>query len=178
MGPAMMRRVAAFLALFALGSVDAHAEQRTFPSLARRPAELRGPQSEPTPAAVQPAAPDAALVQTVGDLQTRATTADAAFQTEIGKSRTSVSAANGAQPMSETWVVAQMSITAADSARYESVAALASLDTLNVERQNDVDGARVAADLATINPVRTRVLAMVDAQNDTLDSLRKTLTQP
>ena len=41
-------------------------------------------------------------------------------------------------------------------------------------------GARleVAADLATIDPVRSTVLAMVDSQNDTLDKLRQSLKTP
>ncbi len=59
-----------------------------------------------------------------------------------------------------------------------SVAALASLDTLYIARQDNSDASRVAADIATIDPVRTRVLAIVDTQNDTLDGLRKSLKTP
>lgn len=176
----MLRRAAAFLALFAIGTVDAQAQTRgTYPSLAKRPAETRDRLNETvTPAPVQPAAPDPALVTQVSQLQTQATAGDTAFKSEVDKNRASIAAASGTAPMSESWVAAQMAISAADSARYESVAALAGLDTLSVERQDTTDGARAAADLATIDPVRTSVLALVDQQNDTLDALRKTLTQP
>ncbi len=174
----MIRRIAAFLALSAIGSADALAATRPFPSLAKRPVESRGQQTEAPPAPVETAAPDAALVTTVAALQAKAAAADTAFKAELGKDRSAVSTANGAAPSSEPWVAAQTAISAADAARYDAVAALASLDTLHVDRQDSTDGARIAADLATIDPARTRVLAMVDAQNDALDALRATLTNP
>ncbi|MBO9581656.1 MAG: hypothetical protein J7498_12245 [Sphingobium sp.] len=176
--PVMIRRAAAFLALLTLGAIDAQAQTRSYPSLAKRPVEATDRLAERTPAPVQPAATDAALVQTVTSLQAKATTADAAFRTKLAKGRPLVAAASGAAPVSESWVQAQMAISAADAARYESIASLASLDTLQVSHMDNEDGARVAADVATIEPVRTRVLALVDAQNDALDALRKTLSNP
>lgn len=176
----MIRRIAAFIALFSLGALDAQAATRAYPSLAKRPAESSDRLAEPTaPAQTEaPAATDAALIQTVASLGAQADKADAAFQTELAKSRPAVSAARGTEPMSEAWVVAQMSISATDSARYESVAALAGLDTLHVERQDSTDSARIAADMAAINPARARVLAIVDEQNDALDALRASLKTP
>ncbi|HEY1124883.1 MAG TPA: hypothetical protein VGE65_04565 [Sphingobium sp.] len=173
----MIRRIAAFVALFALGSVDAQAATRSYPSLAKRPVETRD-RTAPAPVATQPAPADAALVKDVQTLDAQATVADTAFRTELGKARDAVAAANGAEPASEAWVAAQMSISNTDAARYDSVAALATLDTLFVARQDNPDGGRVAADLAAINPVRTRVLAIVDMQNDALDGLRKSLKTP
>jgi len=172
----MMRRVAAFVALFALGSVDANAATRSYPSLARRPVETRDGNA-PAPA-VQAAPADVALVKQVETLGAQASAADTAFRTELGKARGTVAAADGAEPTSEAWVAAQMSISNTDAARYDSVAALASLDTLYVGRQDNPDVSRVAADIATIDPVRTRVLAIVDTQNDALDSLRSALKTP
>lgn len=172
----MMRRIAAFVALFALGSVDANAATRSYPSLARRPVETRDGNA-PAPA-VQAAPADAALVKQVETLGAQASAADTAFRTELGKARGTVAAADGAEPTSEAWVAAQMSISNTDAARYDSVAALASLDTLYVGRQDNSDVSRVAADIATIDPVRTRVLAIVDTQNDALDSLRSALKTP
>jgi len=176
----MIRRAAAFLALFAMGALDVHAQTaRPFPSLAKRPVEAVDRFAEPAaPAAVQPAAPDPTLAQTVERLRASAAEADSAFQAQIGRSRAAVQAAGGAAPVSEAWVAAQMAISTADAARYESVAALASLDTLHVDRMATADGARAAADAATIAPARETVLAMVDAQNDALDGLRTTLTRP
>ncbi len=173
----MIRRIAAFIALFSLGAVDAQAATRPYPSLAKRPVESHTRETG-TVATPAPAAADPALAQEVSSLQTKATTADAAFQSELGKQRENISAATGSAVMSEAWVAAQMAISTVDSVRYESVAALATLDTLNVARQDSADTARVTADLATIEPVRTRVLAIVDAQNDALDTLRNSLKTP
>ena len=174
----MIRRAAAFLALFALGAIDAQAQTRGYPSLAKRPAETANQQEQAKPAPVQPVAVDAALVQTVQSLQSKAATADVAFRSEIEKGRPAVRAAAGSSPVSEAWVTAQMVISAADVARYESIASLASLDTLHVSKMDNQDAARAAADAAAIEPARVQVLAIVDAQNDALDALRKTLTQP
>ena len=173
----MIRRIAAFVALFTLGAVDAQAATRTYPSLAKRPIETRDGNA-PSPVAVQPAPADAALVRDVETLGVQATAADSAFKTELGKARGTVAAASGAEPASEAWVAAQMSISNTDAARYDSVAALASLDTLYVGRQDNPDASRVASDIAAIAPVRTRVLAIVDTQNDALDGLRRSLKTP
>ncbi len=173
----MLRRLAAFLALFALAPVPAEAQTRTYPSLAKRPAEMRD-RSAPAPQPVQPAAADPSLSAEVAKLDQQAASGDAAFQRQIGEGRSSAAAAGSAAPSSEAWVKAQMAISALDSARYESVAAMAGLDTLYINRQDNADGARVTADLAAIQPARSRVLALVDAQNDALDNLRKSLKQP
>jgi hypothetical protein len=173
----MIRRIAAFIALFALGSVDAQAATRPYPSLAKRPVETRdrnAPAATPVP--IAPA--DAALAKEVETLGVQATAADTAFKTELGKARNAVTTAAGAEPSSEAWVAGQVAISTTDAARYDSVAALASLDTLYIARQDNPDISRVAADIATIDPVRTRVLAIVDTQNDALDDLRKTLKTP
>mgnify|MGYP001118538817 CR=1 FL=1 len=173
----MLRRLAASLALLAIAPVPAEAQTRGYPSLAKRPVESRD-RTVPAAQPVQPAAPDAALATQVETLGKQAASGDAAFQQQIAQGRKTASAATGAAPASESWVAAEMTISALDSARYESVAALAGLDTLYVDKQDNADAARVTTDLATIDPVRTRVLALVDAQNDALDSLRKSLRQP
>jgi hypothetical protein len=173
----MIRRIAAFIALFALGSVDAQAATRAYPSLTRRPIETRD-RNAPAAAPVPIAPTDAALAKEVETLGIQATAADTAFKTEFGKARSAVTAAAGAEPSSEAWVTGQMAISTTDAARYDTVAALASLDTLYIARQDNPDAGRVAADIATIAPVRTRVLAIVDTQNDALDGLRASLKNP
>jgi len=173
----MLRRLAAFLALFAIAPVHAEVQLRAYPSLAKRPAESRD-RSVPAPAPIQPAAPDASLATQVETLAKQAANGDTAFQQQLGQGRKTASDARSAAPSSEPWVAAQMAISVLDSARYESVAALAGLDTLYIGKQDGNDSARIGADIATIDPVRTHVLALVDAQNDALDSLRKSLRQP
>lgn len=174
----MLRRLLAFIVLLALGSAaTAQTDNRSFPSLAKRPVESRDRSIPPAPV-VEAAPVDAVLVAEVDRFAREALAADGAFQRMLGQNRSSVSAARGASPASESWVVAQVAISALDSARYESVAALAALDTLHVERQDAQDAGRVKADLATIDPKRLQVLALVDAQNDVLDSLRRQLVLP
>jgi hypothetical protein len=174
----MLRRLIAFIALFALGSaVNAQTDGGSFPSLAKRPAETRD-RSIPPPAVIVPAPVDAALAAEVERFASEAAVGNSAFQKLLGQSRNSVAAAAGATVSSESWVDAQLAISSLDSARYASVAALAALDTLHVEHQDTNDAARVAADLSTIDPTRLQVLALVDAQNDALDGLRRQLAQP
>jgi len=174
----MLRRLAAFLALFALAPVATEAQTRSSPpSLAKRPIESRD-RSVPAPKPVEPAATDPALSAEVAKLGQQAASGDAAFQQQIAQGRTAIGAASSAAPNSEAWIAGQVAISSLDSARYDSVSALAGLDVLYVSKQDSTDAARVQADVATIDPVRARVLATVDAQNDALDSLRKALRQP
>lgn len=174
----MLRRLlTAFLALFALGALADSAAAKPFPSLAKRPSETRD-RTPPAPQAVVPAAADPQLVAQVEGLAKQAESGEAAFRTQLDAGRTAVAAAGPAAPSSEAWVNAQVALSALDNARYDSVAALAGLDSLYVDRQDNADAARVMADLAAIDPVRSRALAMVDAQNDALDGLRGALKQP
>jgi len=177
----MLHRLFAFLALFALGSpLNAQVEGRGYPSLSKRAAETRDEKAlEPVVQAPLPPLPaDADLAMQVARLSSEVAAGDSAFQQAVPGGRSAVSAARSAAPSSEAWVTAQVEISALDRARYESVAAMAGLDTLYVQRQNSVDAARVSADLAVIDPVRMRAMAMVDAQNDALDALRNALSQP
>ncbi len=177
----MLHRLFAFLALFALGSpLNAQVEGRGYPSLSKRAAETRDDKAlDPAVQAPLPPLPaDADLAMQVARLSSEVVAGDSAFQQAVPGGRSAVTAARAAAPTSEAWVKAQVAISALDSARYESVAAMAGLDTLYVERQNSVDPARVSADLAVIDPVRGRAMAMVDAQNDALDALRNALSQP
>jgi len=174
----MLRRfLTAFLALFALGALADSAAAKPFPSLAKRPSETRD-RTPPAPQAVVPAAADPQLVAQVEGLAKQAESGEAAFRAQLDTGRAAVASAGAAAPSSEAWVNAQVALSALDTARYDSVAALAGLDSLYVDRQDNMDAARVMADLAAIDPARSRALAMVDAQNDALDGLRTALKQP
>lgn len=180
-----LRRLLTLAALAVLGSAEAvTAQTRSFPSLQRRSVESRDRDAEVAARvrqqaqAVETAAPDEALVRTVADLAGRSATAARTFDNRFAAGQASVAAARGAAVGSENWVVAQQEISALDSARYDCVAALATLDTLYVERANAPDEARSLADVATIAQPRAAVLAQVDGQNDRLDALRASLPQP
>lgn len=183
----MMRRLTALFALIWLGPVDAAvAQQRSaYPSLSRRPVESRNRDAEVAAKAAaqqtqaaRAAAEDPVLVAEITALGQRATAASNAFDARFDASQRSVAAGRGAGVGSEAWVAAQQAISLLDSDRYDSVATLASLDTLYAERSNAPDTTRAAADSATIDRERQRVLAMVDRQNDRLDALKADLAQP
>ena len=175
----MLRRLfAAFLALFALGSLADPAAAKPYPSLSKRPSESRDRTTPPPQEVAAPAPADPKLTADVEILSKQAASGETAFRQQLDEGRKAVAAASGAAPTTEAWVNAQAAISALDTARYDSVAALAGLDSLYVERQASTDAARIGAEIAAIDPVRVRALAMVDAQNDALDGLRGSLRQP
>jgi len=180
---AMLRRLTAlfapFVALLGFGPAslaNAEPSSSSYPSLAPRPVESRDRDAEIARAqsAAQPAAPAAADPALERDVQALSTRANDAY----ADSRGAIAAARGAAPGSEAWVMAQQTISRLDADRYACVTALASLDTLYAERSMLQDIGRAKADIATIDGVRLRVLAMVDSQNDRLDSLKAALSQP
>lgn len=180
-----MRRLIALLLIALPGLADTQAIARGYPSLSRRPVESRDRDAEiaakataQQAQATRSASEDPALAAEVAALAARATAASGAFDTRLESSQRVVAAGRGAAIGSEAWVVAQQAISLLDSARYDSVAALASLDTLFVERSNAPDPGRAVTDSTTIDRERQRVLAMVDRQNDRLDALKADLARP
>lgn len=169
-----MRRVLS--SLFSLAwllplASPAPAQRSGYPSLAPRAVESRDRESEVKQEPLVPAAPDAALGREVAALAERARTAAAAFDGLVGTTVARVDAAGSSGVGTEAWVVAEQAISALQAARYDSVAALATLDTLYAQRAANEDVARAAADLAVIAAARAPVVAIVDSQNDRLDAL-------
>ena len=176
----------ALSALLLSGSVEsARAETRPYPSLGRRAVEGRDRDSEiavraasAQAAADQPVPDDTALLAVLAGLSARATAASGAFDAQYGTEAQSVADAGAAPPGSEAWVVAERAISRLDAVRYDSVTALASLDSLYVERTVGEEAARARADGSAIDRERQRVVAMVDSQNDRLDALKAKLISP
>ncbi|MFT3966628.1 MAG: hypothetical protein QM690_12185 [Sphingobium sp.] len=171
----MLRRLATLAAILLFGSVEPVQAQRAYPSLLRRPIESRDRDAEIAKAAAElpPARPlDAAVLGELTRLATQASAAGQAFDQDYAASDRAVQAARNAAPASEAWVVAQKAISALDARRFESVTALAGMDSIYVN-QLDKGG-----DATTVEGYRAPVLAMVDRQNDRLDALRFRLAQP
>lgn len=171
----MLRRFASLLALLAFGSVDVHAAttMRAWPSLAKRPIEDQRDGDVPQAESAAPAPVDPALSPDAARLVAQGQQGVVAFDKVVSAAQSAVSRAGAAPVSSENWVQAQTQISALDSARYDSVAALAGLDTLYVSTMDT--GAPVGTAL-----IRERdMLALaVDRQNDALDRLRQSLRQP
>jgi hypothetical protein len=79
---------------------------------------------------------------------------------------------------SERWVAAQLAISELEAARNDSVSALASLDTLYVERSNAVAEGKARGGAEQIDAARKAALAVVDSQNDRIDAIKGRLAQP
>ncbi|WP_176591355.1 hypothetical protein [Sphingobium sp. EM0848] len=167
------RRLLPSLILFLSGCASTF---QGYPSLAKRAIE-DAPIAEAAPAP-SPVAPEAELVQNVDRLTAQARAGGAAFDKAWPTADKATRTASGSAVSSEAWVAAQTALSALESARNDSVSALASLDVLYVERSNAVSEGKVSGGIDTIDSARTSVLAIVDGQNDRLDALKGRLAQP
>jgi riboflavin biosynthesis pyrimidine reductase len=176
--PIMLGRLTALFALLWFGSIEStQAQSRTYPSLLRRPVESRDRDAELAKAAaahqaVAPKALDPAVLAELGRLNMRAMVGGTAFDRSVSESDRAVAAARGTAVASESWVTAQEALSALDASRFDSVIALAGIDTIYVDQLNS------GGDTSAVEGYRAPILAMVDRQNDRLDSLRSKLTLP
>lgn len=169
------RRLLPSLALFLSGCASTF---QGYPSLAKRPIE-----SAPAgPAAVTPGpAPvlaDAALRKQIDGFAEQAQAGRAAFDKAYPAAESAARGASGAAVSSEAWVAAQLAISALETARNDSVSALASLDVLYVERSNAIADGKAQGGAEAIDAARSTALAIVDSQNDRIDALKARIAQP
>ncbi|WP_336959382.1 hypothetical protein [Sphingobium aquiterrae] len=158
----------------AVGSADGVAG---YPSLARRPIERQEAVAEASaPAPVATA--DDALATQLKTFSAQAHAGATAFDRSYGDADRLARKAAGADVSSEAWVAAQVALSDLESARNDSVSALASLDTLYVERANAIADGKAPGGLEAIDLARADALSIVDAQNDRLDAMKAVLRQP
>lgn len=169
-----LRRLLPSFALFLSGCAGT---LTGYPSLAKRPIENApvGEQAAITPA---PTENDAALQADVDKLVAQAQAGSDAFDKSWPAADRASRAAAGAAVSSEAWVTAQQALSALEGARNDSVSALASLDTLYIERNKAIADGKALGGIEQVDAARTSVLAIVDAQNDRLDALKARLTAP
>jgi hypothetical protein len=169
----ILRRFLPSLALMLSGCAGA---QAGYPSLAKRSVE-DAPIAQPA-APAPPAAPDPALDKDVARLSAQAQGGKDAFDKAWPAADRLARAASSAAVSSEAWVAAQLAISNLESARNDSVSALASLDVLYVERANAVADGKAQGGTDAIDSARAAALAIVDGQNDRVDALKGRLRQP
>ena len=167
------RRLLTALALMLSGCAGA---PQTYPSLAKRAVES-APIAQPAPPPL-PVAADAALNAELAKYVAQADKGRTAFDAAYAKAQKTVSAASAAAVSSDSWVAAQVSISSLEAARNDSVSALASLDTLYVQRTNEVADGKARGGLTEIEAARSATLTSVDQQNDRIDALKAKLRQP
>lgn len=167
------RRLLTALALFLSGCASA---PQTYPSLAKRPIESAPVADVAPPPAAVPA--DPTLSAEIARYVEQADKGAAAFDAAHDRADRAVRAAAGAAVSSDVWVAAQVAISALEAARNDSVSALASLDTLYVQRSNAVADGKAAGGLEDIDAARAAALSLVDQQNDRIDAMKARLPQP
>ena len=168
-----LRRLLTTLALLLSGCAG---PQQSYPSLAKRPIES-APVADPA-APPAPVAADAALSAEITRYVGQANMGRDAFDAAYARADKAVKSAAGASVSSDSWVAAQVAISALEAARNDSVSALASLDTLFVQRSNAVADGKERGGLTDIDAARSATLAMVDQQNDRIDAMKARLPQP
>ena len=168
------RRFIPTIALILSGCAGAH---ESYPSLARRPIET-APMAEAVVPKPAPVVADPQLDADIARLRAQADKGSAAFDAAFVRADKLTQAASGAAVSSEDWVAAQQAISNLESMRNDSVSALASLDTLYVERTNAVADGKAQGGVESIDAARAAVLASVDGQNDKVDALKGRLQQP
>ena len=150
--------------------VAACAQDSAAPSLARRPIESRD-LNAPPPAPVPPAAADASLQGEVATLVERAESGERAFAALLPRARAAAAAAG--PEASESWIAAQQQLSALESARAETGAALAQVDALIAERVL----ARSDAGIAELQAAAARIGALAEAQQDAIDGVKERISR-
>ena len=137
------------------------------PSLAQRPAEQIDPRLPL--AAEAPLGPvDPALASRLGQLIAEGNAGARSFEELVGQTEALASAAGPAQ--SESWIVAQQSLSGLEAARAKTTAALAEVDSIAAGRIQSNAGL-TAGDLAAVEAASNQLRAIADGQNATIDRI-------
>lgn len=144
----------------------------SYPSLAYRGAErsaLPAP-AEPAPPPVQLPPPSADLTTRISGLVTAAQDADRQFASKRPAAERAVGAAARAARTSDSWVSAQVAVSALQASRDTAVAALADLDSLYADARTAAPTDESPSTKA-IDAARQQVQGLVNAQNDIISGL-------
>ncbi|MEH6757998.1 MAG: hypothetical protein V7676_10830 [Parasphingorhabdus sp.] len=151
-------------------------QARDFPSLSKRPYEDGSPIEEPVapPSAEMDTLP-ATLKNAVESAVRQSETAHQIFMKNLPNVKQSVSAASGAVPSSESWVVAQMLLSSLETDRSPSVSALADIDSLYMKRLDQEFTGEEQGAAKLIARSRERIEARVTSQQQEIDGLKSRL---
>jgi predicted RNA polymerase sigma factor len=153
---------AALFSLTACASADSDP-----PSLASRPIE--GIMDQPMRAiAPVPSTANPALLARITALVEDADAGEQAFQETLASAETAIANAAGSAPESEAWIVAQLHITALDSVRSDTIAALGELDAIQAEHA--ASGRPVETD--RLYQARVYVAALFAIQAERYEAMR------
>jgi hypothetical protein len=173
--PAKLARSFALLSPLVLGAcLQPMAE---LPSLERREVELRDRAAEAkAPPPPVESITDPALARDLTAMLARADKAEADFAVARSAAQQATGAARGNEVGSESWSVAQTRISALDAPRRELAQILGDLEELYVARlQKEAAGEVKPGGSDQIEQARQHVLALLDAQDQVIGSLKASL---
>ena len=159
-------------ALTAASLIAGCAPSGDFPSLAMRPVE-RDPAAEPERPAPPQAPADPQLTARIGELLAQVRQGESAFRAALPDAQRAARAAGGAG--SESWIAAQQEISRLEAVRAPTVAALAELDALSVERSNVPTA---VADYAALTAAAEEAGTLAAAQRAEIDRLSGAVSAP
>lgn len=141
-----------------------------YPSLAIRDAERVTGMLAPAPAQpyVPPQTP-AAVLDRLGRLEADAASAHRAFLAEAPAARSAIAAASRAEVGSDGWARASVALAGLEGSRSKAMITLSDLDQLMV------DTAVAGGELERIVAVRNTVIAQIDEQNETIETLSRSV---
>ena len=137
------------------------------PSLAQRPAELIDPRL-PRPAEAPIGPVDPALAGRLGQLIAEGKEGERSFDALVDRVEAQAFAAGPAQ--TESWIVAQQSLSGLEAARAKTTAALAEVDSIAAGRIQSKAGL-TTGDLGAVEAASAQLRAMADGQNATIDRI-------
>lgn len=159
-----------FMPLGLVGACTTPAEVPT-PSLAPRAAEAIDPRI-PIPNEVPVGPVEPALAAHLAALIDQAQAGDSAFREVVGDAERLAAEAGKAQ--SESWVVAQQALSAAQAARSPTTRAMGDIDALGANALEN-SGGIPAGNLAAIQQAASTVSAIDREQSDRIDAIEKRL---
>lgn len=153
-------------------SLAACSTARSYPSLAYRAVERTAmpAAAEPAPPPVQLPPPSADLSTRISGLVAAAQASDKQFAAKRPAADRAVSAAARAARTSDSWISAQVAVSALQASRDTTVAALADLDSLYADARQ-AEPVEESPSAKAIDTAREQVQALVNGQNDVISAL-------
>jgi len=158
--------------------LSACATKADYPSLARRDAERITGTAQPAPSTPvlppAPPPPDAQVSARLAQLVEQARAANGRFAAQRGQTERLVGQGSGSKMSSESWAVASVALAQLESARSDTMVAMASIDEIHaadaLAHYNTPSG-----DEPAIAAARTQVTGWIDEQDAVLDVLGRKL---
>jgi hypothetical protein len=176
----MRRTPATLLSFMLIVPLTACAAENDYPSLQRRPPERAAvarqtgsaPSLSPEKAPAPPAAPSPELKKRLAQLVEQARTAHLRFADKRANAERLVATGGGGEPGSDSWSVATVALSDLESARSDTMLALAELDELYASETIAASQTGDQTKTSAIASARDQVTALISEEDGVLTRLR------